>query len=517
MIGVAIATAAAGIIVGTVSLTGIGLVMTEVVELISGGNLMIMLLLTAVICLILGMGLPTTANYIVVATLMAPVIVELAAKSDLAVPLVAAHLFVFYFGLMADVTPPVGLASFAAAAISGASSLATGVQAFRYEIRTALLPFIFVFNNQLLLIGVDSIFYAVIIIAGSIIAMLLFVAATQNWFLVKSRWWETALLFVACFVLFRPGFFMDRIDPAFTTVPASEFQSIVAAVPPGGHVRFRVVGEDLRGKPVDKTVALRLDAAGPAEERLAKAGLALRDEDGKLFIDDVRFRTEAAKIGLDLDYEIVSVERPHARPPKELFYSSVSRSPAWSHGTSEGGAARPSMVKPLRRAICRPTVLSGASRSLLCRRRQVVPSSTVLGLPEVTHHASKAINMGPARAFGLWSSQSAARCRFDNEMSIWDSVAYEGRRFENAPGPGSQRTDRRDFSPERPLARGGRSACQRRSKNASAGRSNRCIRRRRRKAALGGLPGLAIRLVVCRPAEVVGGSFAMRRLLCLSR
>ena len=320
MIGVAIATAAAGIVVGTVSLTGIGLVMTEMVELISGGNLMIMLLLTAVICLILGMGLPTTANYIVVATLMAPVIVELAAKSDLAVPLVAAHLFVFYFGLMADVTPPVGLASFAAAAISGASSLATGVQAFRYEIRTALLPFIFVFNNQLLLIGVDSIFYAAIIIAGSIIAMLLFVAATQNWFLVKSRWWETALLFVACFALFRPGFFMDRIDPAFTTVPASEFQSIVDSVPQGGHVRFRVVGEDLRGNPVDKTVALRLDAAGPTDERLAKAGLVLRDEEGRLFIDDVRFRTEAAKIGLDLDYEIVSVQSPHSRPPKELFY-----------------------------------------------------------------------------------------------------------------------------------------------------------------------------------------------------
>src|SRR5690606_6085550 len=135
-------------------LTGVGLVMTELVGFLSGGNLMVMLLLTAVICLILGMGLPTTANYIVVATLMAPVIVQLGAEHGLAVPLIAVHLFVFYFGLMADVTPPVGLASFAASAISGADPIRTGVQAFRYEIRTALLPFIFIFNTQLLLIGV---------------------------------------------------------------------------------------------------------------------------------------------------------------------------------------------------------------------------------------------------------------------------------------------------------------------------------------------------------------------------
>ena len=118
MIGIGVATAAAGIIVGTVSLTGVGLVMTEIVELLSGGNLIIMLLLVAFISLILGMGLPTTANYIVVSTLMAPVVVELGAQSGLLVPLIAVHLFVFYFGLMADVTPPVGLASFAAAAIA---------------------------------------------------------------------------------------------------------------------------------------------------------------------------------------------------------------------------------------------------------------------------------------------------------------------------------------------------------------------------------------------------------------
>src|SRR5690606_33391233 len=114
MISIAIATAAAGIVVGTVALTGVGLVMTEIVIAISGGNLIIMLVMTAVICMVLGLGMPTTANYVVVATLIAPVIVDVAALNGLAVALVAVHLYVFYFGLMADVTPPVGLASFAA-------------------------------------------------------------------------------------------------------------------------------------------------------------------------------------------------------------------------------------------------------------------------------------------------------------------------------------------------------------------------------------------------------------------
>ena len=167
MIGIGVATAAAGIIVGTVSLTGIGLVMTEVVELLSGGNLMLMLVLVAVVSLILGMGLPTTANYIVVSTLMAPVVVELGAQSGLIVPLIAVHLFVFYFGLMADVTPPVGLASFAAAAIARTDPIKTGVTAFFYSMRTAILPFLFIFNTQLLMIGISGPFHLALTIVSA--------------------------------------------------------------------------------------------------------------------------------------------------------------------------------------------------------------------------------------------------------------------------------------------------------------------------------------------------------------
>src|SRR4029453_5181459 len=120
------------------------------------GNVFLMLLLTAVVCLLIGAGVPTTASYILVATLMAPVIVELGARSGLVIPLIAVHLFVFYFGVMADVTPPVGLASYAAAAISGEDPNATGWEATWYSLRTTVLPFVFIFNPQILLIGLGS-------------------------------------------------------------------------------------------------------------------------------------------------------------------------------------------------------------------------------------------------------------------------------------------------------------------------------------------------------------------------
>ncbi len=156
MIGIAIATATAGIIVGTITLTGLGLMMTEFVEFVSGGNVIAMLILIALISLILGMGIPTTANYILVATLMAPVVVELGAQAGLAIPLIAVHLFVFYFGIMADITPPVGLAAFAAAAISKADPIATGFQGSLYSLRTAILPFVFIFNPEILLIDIGG-------------------------------------------------------------------------------------------------------------------------------------------------------------------------------------------------------------------------------------------------------------------------------------------------------------------------------------------------------------------------
>ena len=191
MITVAIATATAGIIVGTITLTGVGLVMTELVTALSGGNIIVMLALVAMICLVLGMGLPTTANYIVVSSLMAPVIVAIGAQNGLFVPLIAAHLFVFYFGLMADITPPVGLASYAAASIALANPIRTGIIAFRYSMRMAVLPFMFVLNPKLLLIGVDGVGHTLVTLASATRAGFAFISVNQAWLLVRSTTTES--------------------------------------------------------------------------------------------------------------------------------------------------------------------------------------------------------------------------------------------------------------------------------------------------------------------------------------
>ena len=320
MIGIGVATAAAGIVVGTVTLTGIGLVMTEFVEFISGGNLLLILIFTAVISLLLGMGLPTTANYIVVSTLMAPVIVDLGAKSGLLVPLVAAHLFVFFFGILADDTPPVGLAAFAAAGISGGDPIRTGIQGFGYDIRTAVLPFIFIFNNELLMIGIGTWYHFIIVVGGAVVGMLVFAAATQRYFLTKNRLWETAVLLLVTFTLLRPGFWWDMVYPPLHEVRATRLEQIIEQTEPGGHLRLEVAGEDFRGKPFTKSLMLRVgDEATPAERMIA-IGIETRIEDGKVLVDNVVFGSPAEKAGIDFDQEILHVYVPADIPPKHLMF-----------------------------------------------------------------------------------------------------------------------------------------------------------------------------------------------------
>ena len=320
MIGIGVATAAAGIIVGTVSLTGIGQVMVEFVELISGGNLMLILIFTAIISLILGMGLPTTANYIVVSSLMAPVIVELGAANGLIVPLIAMHLFVFYFGIMADVTPPVGLASFAAAAVSGADPMKTGFVAFFYSMRTAVLPFLFLFNTQLLLIGLDHPFEVVMVIFVAIVAMLVFAAATMGYFFTRSKLWESAALLLIAFTLFRPGFWLDLLEPPYENLPATEIVEKAADMPANTSILLDVEGISLEGDEVSKSVMLPLGPEASGEDRLYNAGIAVRNEDGKVFIDDLVFGGPAEKAGLDFDFEITAIKIEADRMPKEVFF-----------------------------------------------------------------------------------------------------------------------------------------------------------------------------------------------------
>ncbi|MGM0476290.1 MAG: TRAP transporter permease [Pseudomonadota bacterium] len=315
MIGIAVATAAAGIIVGTVAMTGISLVMVELVEWLSGGHLLAMLMLTALICLLLGLGLPTTANYIVVATLMAPVIVALGAENGLLVPLIAAHLFVFYFGLMADVTPPVGLASFAAAAIARADPIRTGLHALWYGMRTVALPFLFLFNPQLLLIGIDGPLDGLLTMAGAVVGMLVFVAATQNHWLARNRVLETLGLLLVALTLFVPSLWMDRLHPPLERLPAGAVMEQAEATPDGGFLRLEVAGMDLEGRERERRVMLPLEDGDPVA-----SGLHLMTLGDRVSVSAVDFGSAAERVGLESGWRVTAVLAPTERPAPEWFY-----------------------------------------------------------------------------------------------------------------------------------------------------------------------------------------------------
>ena len=328
MIGIGIATATAGIIVGAVSQTGVGLVLADLVEILSLGNILLMLILTAVLSLILGMGLPTTANYIVVSSLLAPVIVTLGEQSGLIVPLIAVHLFVFFFGIMADVTPPVGLASFAAAAISGGDPIKTGLVAFVYSLRTAILPFLFIYNTDLLLINVDWLHGIGIFIVATI-AMMLFAAATQGYFFTKSRFYESILLLLVAFTLFRPGFWMNMISPPYQELAPTQLMAEADTLAPGTEIRLHIDGIDDVGKPRSFVVILPLGQGATGTERLASTGLEVVENDGKLLVDNVAFDSVAQKAGLAFDQSIHGVLLPLDQPRKEWLWIPAFLVLAW--------------------------------------------------------------------------------------------------------------------------------------------------------------------------------------------
>jgi len=210
MMGIGVAVSTAGIIVGVVAM-GLGGLIVEVIDTIAGGNLVFLLVITAAASLILGMGLPTTANYIVMASLTVPVILQLGEDYGLVIPVIAAHLFCFFFGILADDTPPVGLAAYAASAIAKSDPIRTGIQGFTYDIRTALLPFMFVFNSDLLLIGITSLWHIVVIFITGVLAMFAFAALTQNFFIAKNRIYEAILLAGVALILLRPQLFMGYL------------------------------------------------------------------------------------------------------------------------------------------------------------------------------------------------------------------------------------------------------------------------------------------------------------------
>ncbi len=234
MIAIGVATASAGIIVGVVISTGLVSRFVLLIDTVSMGNVYLMLILTAITSLILGMGLPTTANYIVMATLTAPVIITLGSDAGLMIPVIAAHLFVFYFGILADDTPPVGLAAYAAAAIGRTDPIRTGIQGFTYDLRTAILPFIFLFNTELLMIDgvgaegaivwIDDPLRLIWIFLVSLLAMFSFAAAIQGFFAERCGIVERLVLLGLCVLLFRPSVVAEPL-----AIPREAIQGLALA------------------------------------------------------------------------------------------------------------------------------------------------------------------------------------------------------------------------------------------------------------------------------------------------
>ncbi len=314
MISVAIAIATAGIIVGAVASTGLSNNLIVIVEAISGGNVITLLLLTAVLCIILGMGLPTTANYLVVAALMAQVVVEVGSASGYVFPLIAIHLYVFYYGLMADVTPPVGLASYAAAAISKADPIKTGVQAFWYSLRTGILPIVFIFNPELLLIGVENIWHALTIVVTSLTAILIFTAATQGWFINRLKWYEIVVFLLISMSLFRPGYILDKFYPKFEEqiLKAEEVQSLT--FDPKREVHLKVTRRTEYGDRY-KLFIIEKDSF-ENNFNLEDYGINLVNKEGRLTVDTLKWNGLAKNKGVETgdiisEFKIENLDRPN--------------------------------------------------------------------------------------------------------------------------------------------------------------------------------------------------------------
>jgi len=314
MVGVGIAIATAGIIVGAVGSTGLSTNLIIVIEFIAKDNVIILLFLTIILCLLLGMGLPTTANYVVVASLMATVLVDVGNASGFVFPLIAVHLFVFYFGLMADVTPPVGLASYAAAAISGGDPLKTGLQAFWYSLRTGILPIVFLFNHELLLIGIENVWHGLLVIITSLIGILIFTSATQGWFINRLRWYEIIIFLLISISLLAPEFVLNKFYPKYNYMDINKIHSM--ELDPNKEARFKVTRPSNYGERY-KLFVIKKNTF-ETEYSLKQYGISLVKEENRIIVDILQWNGEAKKSGFETgdyisEFKIENADRPNKR------------------------------------------------------------------------------------------------------------------------------------------------------------------------------------------------------------
>jgi TRAP transporter 4TM/12TM fusion protein len=212
IVPVTAACALAGIVIGIISYTGIGVLFSQIVISLSGGYLILALFFTMIACIILGMGLPTTAAYIITAVLGAPALVSMG------VPLIAAHFFIFYFAIMSFITPPIAISAYAAAGISGSSPMKTGVAAFKMGLAGFIVPYMFVYN-PILLGQTDSFLLTVYACLTAIVGILALAASLSGWVFDRLYFWERILFFGAAFSLIYSSWTTDLIGVALMFIP----------------------------------------------------------------------------------------------------------------------------------------------------------------------------------------------------------------------------------------------------------------------------------------------------------
>ena len=205
-IAVAIACAVAGNVVGLVSLSYLGQELMDLLVIVSGSSLFLALVLVMLACIVLGMGVPTTANYVIMATMAAPLILKIAPGT----PVLAAHMFVFYFGIVADITPPVALAAYAGSAIAKSDPFKTGVTATRLAITAFIIPYIFVLQPKMLFIDA-SLIEVIKIVLTSFAGVVAISSGMEGYFKTNLKWYERILVLAAGLCLITPDNLTDII------------------------------------------------------------------------------------------------------------------------------------------------------------------------------------------------------------------------------------------------------------------------------------------------------------------
>jgi len=248
---------------------------------------------------------------------MATVLVDVGNASGFIFPLIAVHLFVFYFGLMADVTPPVGLASYAAAAISGGDPLKTGLQAFWYSLRTGILPIVFLFNHELLLIGVENIWHALVVIITSLAGILVFTSATQGWFFNRLRWYEIIIFLFISISLLAPEFVLNKFYPKYNYKDINEIHLI--KLDPNKEARFKVTRPSEYGERY-KLFVIKKNTF-ETEYSLEQYGVNLVREENRIIVDTLQWNGEAKKSGFETGDYISEFKIENSnRPNKGIIY-----------------------------------------------------------------------------------------------------------------------------------------------------------------------------------------------------